>query len=67
MHSRDLDAYATIADPVAGLDQEDDDGYTKGEDQVPGELPAALEWAAPGCASSSSRCPGRSAMSCCIA
>lgn len=65
LHPRDLDAYATIAYQPAGLDREDKDGDYEDEDededggdQVPGGLDAA-----PGCASSSSPCPGRLATS----
>ncbi|MFD0351989.1 hypothetical protein ACFQ0M_49235 [Kitasatospora aburaviensis] len=69
LHPRDLDAYATIAYEVAGLHQGDEDGFDDEDDQdeVPGDLDLALEWARAGGVSSSSPYPGRSATSCCTA
>ncbi|MBV6702619.1 hypothetical protein [Kitasatospora aureofaciens] len=43
LHPRNLDAYATIAYHLVGLDQEDEDGLDGDQDEVPGELDAALE------------------------
>ncbi|MFE2729356.1 hypothetical protein [Kitasatospora sp. NPDC059327] len=48
LHPRDLDAYATIAFEVAGLDRDVEGGFDDDQGEVPGELDAALEWARAG-------------------